>query len=688
MLSLLLFYALWEAEGHGFETLVHVMCREAKPILIEQIYPIQDATKRVQGVGNIKRVFLIEHEEDIDNAVSLGTREQDQGVFIALRPPVARALECRGIHCRTLRSYGGGKERWEKTQENFATADEMVAEIDNAIAGAHPTKTVRPACFAYYYLKILLDVISTKILVISAIIATEKPDELVAYRHNSRPTGSFFPFSEEESVFAQLLELDGWNLPVKIISGNLQKNHSSVSGAVTAKYSFTRNISALAKTNNTLFNVAFVLKHFGIREGTRTLLKSCRQRSTRPVMIFGNGYNWDYSIPALFSAGIHPIFHLFGSHSVQDDMARVAEFIEVLRYTWKPDNKIRQRWCIAGIDATPIIWEKILSIVSRSAISSEYEYARSTKILQNRRIRCILVSTQASHRDRAILQAARDQGIRVISWQHGGAGFCYHPFMYQAEFFRSDIHLVFGEGVADSYRKTSELLGLKSVPQFIPVGSSWLDHEQRIRTSKKNTGSGPIIFITEKFQFNLYYNSTTFDSTEICDHLWDVQRAILDFSSTHPLIPFIFKFHPADHQGEPVRSYAANHMIENVRFIVQEQRIQDLIPEAKAIIIDFVSTSVLEAALSDKPVFIYTGMFPMDELPVSLLKKRAFLYDSFPALLEGLERFLEAGPERFAWERDVDYNNTEFIRMFGTHITDGGSAGRAADLVKTVFPEP
>ena len=197
--------------------------------------------------------------------------------------------------------------------------------------------------------------------------------------------------------------------------------------------------------------------------------------------------------------------------------------------------------------------------------------------------------------------------------------------------------------------------------------------------------SGSIVYITEKFQFNLYYNSTTFDSTEICDHFWFVQKNMLDFTKNHSNVPFVFKFHPADNKGEPARSYARMHKVNNVQFIVKEETIQDLIPKAQVIIIDFVSTSVLEAFLSDKPVFIYTGMYMMDNFPLTLLKKRAFLYDNFTTLLNDLERFMIIGSAAFAQEHDVDYHNTDFIQSFGTHLHDSNSAKRAAEIIKNIF---
>jgi hypothetical protein len=692
VLSLILFYALGRDRTAGPSR--KEANREAKPLLIGEMYPDQENLNTIPEVGTIKRIFLLEQPGDIENAISWETAGADRPVFIALRPPVALELENRGIPYRTILSYGDTLGRWERTLDNFALLDEITAEIDIGIAEMLTVKTLRPALFSYYYLKILLDVVTTKILVIRTIVAEEKPDELIAYEHPPASPAGYFPFREDESVFSRVLGLGTWGVAVRIIPPTQTVPTQSTIPSKTPRPSFTGYLRQFIKNDNlisrTLFNWAFISKHFGIPEAIAVMLGQGMTGPSRPVIIYGGGYNWDYSLPALYRAGIRPVHHMFsGTPHVPDAHETDALSARILAICNRSE-RIRYAAIVSGIDTSSLLFGKIASIVSMSAISGEQEYLRCSEVFRKSGVQSLLISTQATHHDRAVIQAAKDNGIRIISWQHGGAGFCYHPFMYHAEFFMSEIHLVFGEGVANSYRKTAERLGLKSSPQFIPVGSGWLDQERKILSGHKTAtpATCQLVYITEKFLFNHYYNSTTFDSTGICDHFWIVQREILTFAKDHPELPCVFKFHPVDFEGEPARSYTRIHAIENIRFIVQEQTVRDLIPAAGVIIIDFVSTSVLEAALSDKPVFIYTGMFRMDPEPVALLRKRAFLYNSFPALLEGVERLLEIGPTAFAKEQGVDYHNAEFIREFGTHLNDGNSAERAAgEILSAVFPD-
>lgn len=257
----------------------------------------------------------------------------------------------------------------------------------------------------------------------------------------------------------------------------------------------------------------------------------------------------------------------------------------------------------------------------------------------------------------------------------------------QAEFLDSDIHLVFGEGVKKRYDTTYRQAGSHKVPEFVVVGSSWFDEEQKkIQPDcTRSCRSGPVLFITEFFNFNLYYNSTPFDSAIICDHFWQVQRRFLDLAANNRGVDFVFKLHPADFKGEPSREYAEDHKLKNLRFIVQEHTVAELMSSASVIVIDFVATSVLQTLLSGKPVFIYTGMYQMDERALALLKKRAFIYDKFEDLCCDIEIFFSEGLRPLLKRYGTDLENTEFIREFGTFRHDGKSASRAADILSTVL---
>ncbi len=78
-------------------------------------------------------------------------------------------------------------------------------------------------------------------------------------------------------------------------------------------------------------------------------------------------------------------------------------------------------------------------------------------------------------------------------------------------------------------------------------------------------------------------------------------------------------------------------------------------------------------------------MYNMDDFPLTLLKKRAFLYDDFTTLLDDLEKFLIIGSAKFAQECNVDYFNRDFIQSFGTYLHNGNSAKRAAEIIRSYF---
>lgn len=418
-------------------------------------------------------------------------------------------------------------------------------------------------------------------------------------------------------------------------------------------------------------------------------VRLCLPRGRGPVVIYNSGYNWDYSLAEFLKQGILPVFRITDKtlpsrSNTSDSIA--CTYNAILAFC-KENASLHQCTQFGSIDTSALLFDRISSILSHVITDCADRYAQSQLFFEKTQARCLLLSTQAFHGDRAVIRAAADRGMKVISWQHGGSGFCYHPMIVQAEFLDSDIHLVFGEGVKKSHEATCRQAGYRKVPELVVVGSSWFDEEQRKiqQSCTRNCRSGPVLFITEFFNFNLYYNSAPLDSSIICDHFWQVQRQFLDLAANNRGVDFVFKLHPADFKGEPSREYAADHKLKNLRFIVQEHTVAELVLSASVIVIDLVSTSILQALLSDKPVFIYTGMYRMDERALALLKKRAFTYDKFEDLCCDLEIFFSEGLRPLLKRYGTDLANTEFIREFGTFRHDGKSASRATDILSTVL---
>lgn len=609
--------------------------------------------------------------------------------LVALRPVIAYALEKLDIACTIPQQYGDWEERFQIGLDNLNIVSEIAKIFDRDLPCQKENPAVRPGHDSFFYLKILFDVISTKIHLLNAIIENEQPEEVTAFSRSPATATPYFPFSDDESVFAYLLQQPGWHVRTHILPSHSGVNTGQQKTSSMPYFSLKPAFLSFLRNHDFFFNLGIIGKKTGIANMASALVRLCRSRGRGPVIIYNCGYNWDYSLPEFLERDILPVFRMTDktfSSNISTPDSITCTYNTILTFC-KEQASLRQYTLFGSVDASALFFERISSILSHVITDCADRYTQSKLFFEKTQARCLLLSTQAFHGDRAVIRAAADLGMKVISWQHGGSGFCYHPMIVQAEFLDSDIHLVFGEGVKKSHDATCRQAGYHKVPELIVVGSNWFDEEQRKiqQSCTRNHRSCPVLFITSFFNFNLYYNSAPLDSSIICDNLWQVQRQFLDLAGNNRRVNFIFKLHPADFKGEPSREYAADHKLENLKFVVQEYTVADLVSSASIIVIDLVSTSFLQALLSDKPVFIYTGMYRMDERPLALLKKRAFVYDKFEDLCSDIEAFFLEGLQPLLEKHGTDLANTEFIREFATFRHDGKSASRAADILSTVL---
>ena len=254
-----------------------------------------------------------------------------------------------------------------------------------------------------------------------------------------------------------------------------------------------------------------------------------------------------------------------------------------------------------------------------------------------------------------------------------------HPIMLEVELRGSTTHLVFGEGVARSYSRMLEKYAVQDPPDIIPVGSSSVD--RIAREAARPTGHRKhkrILYVTTSYLLNTWYIS--FVRREFDENLWQVQRDILRVFAEHPENEYIIKLHPGHSSRKPIADYLEDIGLTNVRLIVKEERIEDLYDWADNILLDLISTSILQVCTTEKPIHVYSGLYQYDREVIRLLAKRASVYEEKDEFIEGVKQAVQ-GHETTV----VDPGNKEFLECFGTHLSDGRAAQRASEVVRDVL---
>jgi len=342
------------------------------------------------------------------------------------------------------------------------------------------------------------------------------------------------------------------------------------------------------------------------------------QLRTKPVLLLGSGYNWNYCHIALYQKG----YSIWGQVNVDLDGDQTAE--------------------------------------------------EALMILNKKKFKAVLFSVNASAASKAFAVAARERGIPVIGWQHGDLNYIPAEQVARDDLENADLFLNWGVGSQENLVAAGKRCGLERQQQA--VGSSYLDHLRiGIVPHSTVTVAPTIVYAT-----TMYYLS---GQIAISDVPWSdfrtyqAQRVIIKHLADLPGKKIV-KCHPSVRYHVPglfdyCRSFAPRGLEEVHSPVV---RATDLFKKADLIIIDVPSTTLVEAAMFDTPIFCLLGQVKLSDKAVNLLKKRAMVSDDPEILMDAVENYLETG------EYLADSKNNEFVEAYGTQ-SGFMASGRAAEEV-------
>ena len=310
-------------------------------------------------------------------------------------------------------------------------------------------------------------------------------------------------------------------------------------------------------------------------------------------------------------------------------------------------------------------------------------YEETTEVVKKGDAKAFLTSVFARCATHSAAQAARNSHIPVVTWQHGAYVAATHPIVNYIDLMSSDVHFAFGEGVVKNHAEAAKRFGT----QIVPIGSSSLEALYRApkpNKAKKIVGLTPgkkvLLYVTTNFYQNNLYISYPPPFSD--NQFWRTQRAILDVLAKHDDYTAIVKTFPSPlYREPPVRSYANEKGFKNCQFVKDECTFTDLLPIADLLVIDFLSTPLLEALTTSKPIFVCTEHLHLDTQAQKLLEQRAFCYSELKKMVSALDKYLSEGKA----EKDVDLNNREFLKAYGASSQARGSSARAAKMLKKIM---
>jgi len=639
-------------------------------------------TKRFKKIA-----ILLEHEKQVKNCLERFKEIKDQKLVIT-SPFAMYELDKHRIPYKIIEDYYNSKELYKLGTDNYKKIESLCDIIDEYVQNACPATAklgIRPALFSFYHLKIIYDAVTIRLFQLSKLIEAEKPNVLYVYDSKRFPFGisrmaPYLLFDNRESIYARLLACEGWGTSVTTLPYVPPPENSDISKLQPSSKAL--KVRRWLQHHPRLYALAAETQKrrlHGLFDGLKSYLGAGGKIR---VLVFGRGYDWDDCGEELQSAGIDHFTRIRDDleYWMSDHPSNINA--DALHDAWKglkADDKFRKFFVWDNIDFFPVVEDRLQFLVERLTPACLNAYEETAELLRKRKIKAFLSSAFDSCTSHSAARAARNSNVPVVTWQEGSYGYFNHPIAIYNNLMDSSVFFTYGEGVVSEYLISAKRFGTR----LSPIGSAALDALSQARQSKKvkklaNTMSKKVVLYetTNYYQNSLYLSIPPPFSD---NHFWHTQRMILDTLAKHHDYTAVVKLHPNPMYRAPsLRACAETNKFKNCRFFRDEYTFAELLSVADALVVDFPTTTLLEALTTSKPVFVYTEHIHINPKARELLERRAFCYQELENFVDALDKYLSEGKI----DRKVDLNDRKFLEAYGTGPCGRGAAARAAKALK------
>lgn len=616
-------------------------------------------------------LLLAEHDYQVADFLERGVSGIAE--WVALGPSAMAALENRGIKYVIPEDFHSPDELTAICLETHSCVMELCDLLDGQLHQANPElreMECYPFRFSVFGLMMLFDSIRGRIFQLRRIFDAFPKHRLHVHRGPEHADRFFeVEFSLRDTIWGRVASLPDWGRTLLTYPEPTpgQKTSSSGSRLEAWKSALKRRVLR-SPILGTLCQLLMRRDWVG--------LWSLVRKNDANYLVTGGLYDWKYVIPLLRSVGCR---------SLQVSPEYFASNAELDRNVRKRDGDgpnlaatIGARILrIAGVDFASLVESRLQWIWHSSAERFAEVKNRFAALEQRLKPLAILRGSCATAIDHAINQAARKHGIPVISWQHGAVYYKTRitQFCDYADRMSADFVLVNGNEVERAFRE----FGYQFPGTVIPVGSPSLEnvraHCQRL-DDRRSTRGLRILYATTCYMQNHWYMGW---EPAFSDRLFYRDQAALAAGLVNLQesdgCKIIIKLHPNRSYLTPpwVAQYECKPGIEFAR---GTPTFQELLTDCDAVVLDFPSTTLLQALATSLPVFVLTRHlhFPKDVQEV--LKRRAMVAEDTTDLAAMLRRFVQSGSYA------AETSDAEFLTAYATHRNDGQAARRVFEVIR------
>ena len=587
----------------------------------------------------MKRLIFIEDKKNIKKALAHAGKSAQ---IIALTPVVGYDLERLGIAYAYPEAYHSEAEIVDLGMDNFNRLNRFCDHADRRLSAC--VDGLDLAFLQAYRFKILFDALRIRIFQVKRIIEAEKPDMVLYFSAVAKRDKGAFLFVDE-SIYSNVIPLVGRqkNIPVKVLG-------------VIGRRRLAPRLMLKSAAGMSLAT----LRSF------RSLLRKPAADLRADIMLLKGGYDISFIRD-----------HLSGrllqwSGRVQIDEAKVGKTASLLRKAYDAlvnDAAFRALLNFEGVDVFPVIGRRLENYFCHEGLNVFRVFLQASELARYQRPKMMLTSMLSDARSKAVARAYKAAGKPVVVWYHGACGYSDNQILYYNDIAFCDHFLVGGQVAKRFFDRTYCQNG-----KFVPVGSAKLD---RLVAARSGYGDAmahqikTVVYVLTGVMGNMRYISyRQFSDNEY----FMLQRRLLDEFKRYPHLQFLIKLSPTRHSMTPLKEYIDDNQIRNCR-LVRDGSFTDLLNKGDLFIFDWPMTAFLEVLAAGKPVIALDQGIPFYEEALTLARRRALMAHDVDGLIEHVARVLSQG------KISVDLSDEAFLRMFGTHLNDGKSAGRAVGFL-------
>lgn len=591
----------------------------------------------MEGFDN-KTYVLVNNDQDVKHLANYINLANYQ--IVTTGPYASYELDKNNLSYLSIDSFHDrenfGLEINEESNSKFI---KITSYIDNYLSQmGFGGKTLE---YFEYHLRSLLDTILGRILLLKEFGEKTKPEKIVYLKNSIEiPSDFSFPINDFWSPFIDVYTKEYG------ISSEVFNNKTGLNGTPVKAIPFEHS---LLKTN--LMNWVVSLKTLGVK---KSIINQFRKKN---LLMVGGIYEWSNTLLTLFSSGAGISFERFPYLKRNSYLEYLKAWTE-MKKSLITDQDFTSLFTFHKVNIFPILSPYIDQMIASSlAYESSFTNKSTYKGVLFSYINNGAVWKKIKH--------LRTSGTKSFVWPHGQAGIWYNIKSEGPQLnLETDYFLAYGKGTEDTINPFTEKNGISTVP----IGSSRLD--TLISSNENQVGENILYVTTNYFGPTLrYYWSPVW--SDLYQYEW--QKKILSYLASLHKEKIIFKHHPSQKRYANFPPIIFDNP--NLRVISDTSSFTDYLGASKIIIIDNLSTTLMQALTTKIPLFILLTNRETSEASVAALKKRAICSENVDELINSIDQYISHNIY------PADILNDEALRFYGTYRGDGKSHLRAAEFV-------